>query len=110
MRGDGRNLSVRASHLGPTSGYGHHVPNLRGPVRSFDPPRARRARGAPSKPPKGGDMNDQLRHAMDAVDLAEIDALATEIGATAVRTALAVQEPDARHLEEEARQKAEAEA
>jgi hypothetical protein len=55
-------------------------------------------------------MNDRLRHAMGAVDLAEIDAIATEIGATAVRTALAVQAPDQRHLEEEARQKAEAEA
>jgi hypothetical protein len=55
-------------------------------------------------------MNDQLRHAMNAVDLAEMDAIATEIGATAVRTALAIQAPDERRLEEEARAKAEAEA
>jgi hypothetical protein len=55
-------------------------------------------------------MNDQLRHAMNAADLAEMDAIATEIGATAVRTALAVQAPDERRLEEEARAKAEAEA
>jgi len=54
-------------------------------------------------------MNDQLRHAMDAADVAEMDALAEEIGATAVRTALAVQAPDERRLEDEAR-KAEAEA
>jgi hypothetical protein len=55
-------------------------------------------------------MNDQLRHAMNAADLAEMDALAEEIGATAVRTALAVHAPDAHRLEEEARAKAEAEA
>jgi hypothetical protein len=54
-------------------------------------------------------MNDQLRHAMNAADLAEMDAIATEIGVTAVRTALAVQAPNARHFEEEARAKAEAE-
>ena len=39
-------------------------------------------------------MNDQLRQAMHNVDLEAIDAIATEIGATAVRTALAVHEPD----------------
>jgi hypothetical protein len=55
-------------------------------------------------------MNDQLRHAMNAADLAEMDALAEEIGATAVRTVLAVQAPDGHRLEEEARAKAEAEA
>jgi hypothetical protein len=55
-------------------------------------------------------MNDQLRHAMNAADLAEMDAIATEIGATAVRTALAIQRPDERLLEKEARAKAEAEA
>jgi hypothetical protein len=59
---------------------------------------------------KEAKMNDQLRYAMHATDLAEMDALAEEIGATAVRTALAVQAPDERRLEEEARQKAEAEA
>jgi hypothetical protein len=56
-------------------------------------------------------MNDQLRHAMNAADLAEMDALAEEIGATAVRTALAVrpQAPDPAR-EEEAREKAKQEA
>jgi hypothetical protein len=55
-------------------------------------------------------MNDQLRRAMSAADLAEIETLADAIGTAAVQTALAVHEPDARRLEEEARQKAEAEA
>jgi hypothetical protein len=55
-------------------------------------------------------MNDQLRHAMSAADLAEIDSLADAIGTAAVQTALAIHEPDARRLEDVARQKAEAEA
>jgi hypothetical protein len=55
-------------------------------------------------------MNDQLRRAMTAVDLTEFETIADQIGAAAVQTALAVQEPDARRLEEEARVKAEAEA
>jgi hypothetical protein len=37
-------------------------------------------------------MNDQLRAAMSAADLAEIDSLAQTIGAEAVQTALAVRE------------------
>ena len=53
-------------------------------------------------------MNDQLRNAMNAADLAEIEAIAQSIGAEAVQTALAVRAPDPR--EEEVRAKAEAEA
>lgn len=49
-------------------------------------------------------MNDSLRHAMNAADL---EAVAEEIGIVAVQTALAVQAPDRR--EAEARAKAEAE-
>jgi hypothetical protein len=48
-------------------------------------------------------MNDRLRHAMNAADLAEIDVLAETIGAAAVQTALAIQAPDeARKAEAEA--------
>jgi hypothetical protein len=48
-------------------------------------------------------MNDRLRHAMNAADLAEIDSLADAIGTAAVQTALAVQAPDeARKAEAEA--------
>jgi hypothetical protein len=37
-------------------------------------------------------MNDQLRRAMDAADLAEIDTIGSALGVAAVQTALAVRE------------------
>jgi beta-phosphoglucomutase-like phosphatase (HAD superfamily) len=50
-------------------------------------------------------MNDQLRHAMNAADLAEMETFANEIGATAVRTALAVREEPEHPRDDPARQK-----
>jgi hypothetical protein len=57
--------------------------------------------------PEEDEMNDQLRRAMAATDIEELERVANEIGAAAVQTALTVHEPD--RAEAEAR-KAEAEA
>jgi hypothetical protein len=56
-------------------------------------------------------MNDRLRDAMNAADLAEIDALAEAIGTEAVQTALAIQPSDeARKAEAEAQRQRDADA
>lgn len=55
-------------------------------------------------------MNDQLRRALDNVDLEELDAIASSIGAEAVQTALAVRPRDQAREEADREEKQKAEA